>query len=345
MPDHNSTIATIDYVPQLDRRGFMRILGMMSIPIAAQGCSNENSEAQDSEGFRAVNPPANAEISVLQAKTTQMIFAQAERLSIDTGLGVTLGLGDQCRILRPGGSVALYTVGDVRQEPGNDKLRMGLEARARLGTTSTFSATLQTKVIADLTDAQAEVQSEFVERLIDDGSSTGLIAIAPHGGWIEAHTDEQAALVRSLLAGKGASSWICKGYKQGGGAYDRWHITSTDISRRSFPGLDTVADRDFAYAVSFHGTSHEIVLIGGSAPIEVKQLIQSAIADAVAGSDIEVSIASAADLYGGDAPENVVNWLTAGGQGGVQIEQSMHARDLYGLDIAAAVAGVFDQLI
>jgi phage replication-related protein YjqB (UPF0714/DUF867 family) len=345
MPNPNSTSTIIDSDPQMDRRGFMRILSMMSIPIAAHGCSSEDSEAHDTESFRAVNPPANAEISVLQAKPTQSIADQAERLSIDNGLGVTLGLGDQCRILRPGGSVALYTVGDVRQEPGNDKLRMGLEARARLGTTSTFSATLQTKVVADLTDAQAETQSEFVERLVDDGSNTGLIAIAPHGGWIEAHTDEQASLVRSLLAGKGASSWICKGYKQGGGAYDRWHITSTDISRRSFPGLDAVADRQFAYAVSFHGTSHEIVLIGGSAPIEVKQLIRSAIVDAVAGSGIEVSIASAADRYSGDAPENMVNWLTAGGEGGVQIEQSMHARLLYGLAIATAVAGVFDQLI
>jgi phage replication-related protein YjqB (UPF0714/DUF867 family) len=345
MPDPNSTATTIDSDPQMDRRGFMRILGMMSIPIAAQACSNTDFEALDSESFRAVNPPAILEISVLQAQPTQSIAVEAERLSIDTGLGVILGLGDQCRILRPGGSVALYTVGDVRSEPGSGKLRMGLEARARLGTTSTFFATLLTKVVADLTDEQAEAQSEFVERLVDDGSNTGLIAIAPHGGWIEMHTDEQAALVRSMLAGKNASSWICKGYKQDGGAYNRWHITSSDISRRSFPGLDAVADRNFAYAVSFHGMSHEVVLIGGSAPYEIKQLIQSAIVAVVADSDIEVSIASSTDLYSGDSPDNVVNWLTVGGQGGVQIEQSMRARELHGLDIAAAVAGVFDQLI
>jgi phage replication-related protein YjqB (UPF0714/DUF867 family) len=345
MSDHSSTTITIDSDPQMDRRGFMRILGMMSIPIAAQGCSNEESETLDSQSFRALNPPASIAVSVLQAKSSQSVASRAEQLSISAGLGVTLGLGDQCRVLRSGGSFAIYTVGEVQKEPGKDKLRMGLEARARLGTTSTFTGTLQTRVVADLTDAQAEAQSEFVERLIDDGSNTGLIAIAPHGGNIEPHTDEQAALVRSLLAGKGASSWICKGYKQGGGAYDRWHITSTDISRRSFPGLDAVADRNFAYAVSFHGMSHEVVLIGGAAPYELKQLIQSAIIAKLEGSDIEVSIASSTDNYSGDSPENLVNWLTAGGQGGVQIEQSMRARNLYGLDIATAVASVFDQLL
>jgi phage replication-related protein YjqB (UPF0714/DUF867 family) len=205
---------------------------------------------------------------------------------------------------------------------------------------------MQTRVVAaNLTDAQAQAQSEFVERLVDDGTSTSLVAIAPHGGWIEPRTDEQAALVQSLLAGKGASSWICKGYKQGGGAFDRWHITSTDISRRSFPGLDQIADRGFAYAVSFHGMSHDVVLIGGSAPYEIKQLVHAALFDVLAGSDIEVSIANAADLYSGDSPENVANWLTAGGSGGLQIEQSMRARTTYGLDIAAAIAGVFQQLM
>lgn len=345
MPSPVSTIASIDSDTQFDRRAFMRMIGVISLPLAAQGCADENGDVQSFERFRAVNPPANVAVSILQAKISQSIVSKAEQLSIDNDLAGMLGLGDQCRILRPDGSVALYTVGDVRPEQGTDKVRMGLQARARLGTTTNFAATLQTKVVADLTDAEAEAQSEFVERLVDDGSNTGLIAIAPHGGWIEMHTDDQAALVQSLLAGKGASSWICKGYKQGGGAYERWHVTSSELSRRSFPGLDAIADRGFGYAVSFHGMTHEIVLIGGSAPNEIKQMVKSAILGAVAGSGIEVSVANATDLYNGDSPDNVVNWLTAGDQGGVQIEQCLRARSVYGLDIAAAVAGVFDQLI
>jgi phage replication-related protein YjqB (UPF0714/DUF867 family) len=323
------------------------MIGAASLPLAASGCGDEIDEGSaNSLDFRAVNPAANVDISVQQAKTSQSINLKQEHLSIDNDLASYLALGDQCRVVTSNGNLALYTVGEVRGEPGKNRVRMGWEARARLATTQTFSAMMQTTVVAaNLTDAQAQAQSELVERLVDDGESTGLIAVAPHGGWIEAHTDEQAAHLRSLLAGKGASSWICKGYKQGGGTFARWHITSTDISRRSFPGLDQVSDRGFAYAVSFHGMSHEVVMIGGGAPYELKQLVHAAVAGALAGSDIDVSIAGADDLYNGDSSENQVNWLTADGLGGVQIEQSMRARTNYGLVIAAAVASVFDQLL
>ncbi|MCX4247794.1 hypothetical protein [Paraliomyxa miuraensis] len=83
---------------------------------------------------------------------------------------------------------------------------------------------------------------------------------------IELHTHKQAERITTTLAAKGVSSWICKGYRQGGGAYARWHITSTDLSPNSFPGLDAIATRGFAYAVSFHGMSSEGVLVGGGAP-------------------------------------------------------------------------------
>jgi hypothetical protein len=50
---------------------------------------------------------------------------------------------------------------------------------------------------------------------------TRLIVIAPHGGDIERHTDQQAERVASRLKAKAASSWRCKGFKEGGGASDR----------------------------------------------------------------------------------------------------------------------------
>lgn len=322
------------------------MIGVASLPLASSACDTEIEDAPfDSLGFRAVNPPANVGISVLQAKSWQPINSRKEHLSIDNNLTAYLALGDQCRVVTNNGNLALYTVAEVRGEPGNNRVRMGWQARARLATTKSFFATMKTTVVApaNMSDAQAQAQSEFVEKLVDDGESTSLIAIAPHGGWIEAHTDEQAALVQMLLADRYASSWICKGYKQGGGSFDRWHITSTDISRRSFPGLDKVADRQFTYAVSFHGMSHELVLIGGAAPYPLKQAVHAAIADELAGSDIEVSIASSTDVYSGDSAKNVVNWLTADGLGGVQIEQSMRARNVYGQAIAAAVASVFND--
>jgi phage replication-related protein YjqB (UPF0714/DUF867 family) len=342
--DNFDFISTIDN--PCDRRAFLRMIGAAALPLVANGCNADDSIHRDESGqFRDVNLEANVAVSVQQAKANQAIASRQELISIDTDLTTYLALGDQCRIRRGNSNVALYTVGELRHEGGNNRVRMGWQARAKLGTTSTFAATLQTKVVANLTDAQAQAQSEFVERLVDDGVSTSLVAVAPHGGFIEQYTDDQAALVRSLLAGKKASSWLCKGYKQGGGAYDRWHITSTDLSPNSFPGLDAIADRGFTYAVSFHGMSLDLVLVGGGAPLPLKQLVHAAIADVLQGSDIEVSIANATDQYAGDSPDNVVNWLTADGLGGIQIEQSLRARALYGPDIAAAIADVFDKLL
>ena len=62
-----------------------------------------------------------------------------------------------------------------------------------------------------------------------------LVVLAPHGGDIEPHTDDQAELV---AAATGCSSWRCKGWRPGGGAHERWHITSTDIDPGSFPLLE-----------------------------------------------------------------------------------------------------------
>jgi phage replication-related protein YjqB (UPF0714/DUF867 family) len=83
-------------------------------------------------------------------------------------------------------------------------------------------------------------------------ATMGLIVIAPHGGDIEFHTDQQAERVASRLVAKAVSSWRCKGFK-GDGSFDRWHITSTDIHEASFPRLNSVISRGFTYAVAIHG--------------------------------------------------------------------------------------------
>src|SRR5688572_16911036 len=55
---------------------------------------------------------------------------------------------------------------------------------------------------------------------------------------------------------RGARCWACKGSRAGGGAAERWHITSADISEHSFPLLGTILAPPaaaFTHAVSFHG--------------------------------------------------------------------------------------------
>jgi len=203
-----------------------------------------------------------------------------------------------------------------------------------------FEGALDTKVVdQELCDEDARDAGELVERLDDDGSQTYLVAIAPHGGDIEKHTDEQAERVAERLGPHLASAWRAKGWRPDGGAFERWHITSTDLNPAGFPLLASVMSRRFAHAVAFHGFNDEPgVLIGGTAPSELKERLKEAI-DRVLPAKLAVRVARPDERYGGDDPSNLVNRLSP--CGGIQIEQGAHPREDYGSDIANAVADVF----
>ena len=272
------------------------------------------------------------------------LIEDPEHCSADPDKLKTIGraIGQQIRIKRSSSQYALYTVSEPRQESPDNVVRMGAVGRRRLGTSYEFAATVYAQVPnPTLTEVEAEVRSEFVERLADNGTHKGLIAIAPHGGQIEPYTDRQAERVAQQLSAKGVSLWRCKGWKQGGGAHERWHITSTDIHPASFPKLGRVISRGFGYAVAFHGFGGTGVLIGGRAPDSLKREIELAIERALTGSGIAVSIAQPGDDLSGSSSRNIVNRLTAGGVGGIQIEQSFSAREGYGQAIADAIAGVY----
>lgn len=256
---------------------------------------------------------------------------------------VGISVGQQVRVRRDDRTVGLYTVSETRTENGADIVRMGLGGRQRLDTDEEFVAELDPQIVhPTLSDSEAQNEGEFVERLNDDRGDAALIAIAPHGGHIEVHTDEQAQRVAFRLADRSVSYWICKGYHARGAART-WHITSRDINAESFPKLSSVFGRGFTHAVAFHGFDGAEILVGGRAPMEFKTEIAAAIHRVVARSNIPVRIACRADDFGGDDPHNVVNRLTAGGDNGVQIEQSLGARQAHWADIADAVAAVYDS--
>jgi len=188
------------------------------------------------------------------------------------------GHREQVRIHRDG-EFALYTVSEVLHETTDSVVRMGLGGRQRLQSEDEFEGVLDTKVVdPDLSDEEARAAGELIERLDDDGLQTHLIAIAPHGGDIEVHTDEQAERVASRLGPQLASAWRAKGWRSGGGAFVRWHITSADLNPFCFPLLNSVISRHFTHAVAFHGFDDEPgVLIGGTAPAEVKEQLRHAI--------------------------------------------------------------------
>jgi phage baseplate assembly protein W/phage replication-related protein YjqB (UPF0714/DUF867 family) len=292
---------------------------------------------------------ATYDASINRALSPQQddLIKHKEHCSADPEKLATVGraLGHQVRIKRNDDEYGLYTVSEVRQENPDNIVRMGKRGRERLGTSDEFDGTLDSQVPnATLADAKAERDGEFVERLDDDGTHTGLIAIAPHGGDIEPYTDQQAERVRSQLAGKGVSSWRCKGWHPKG-AVDHWHITSTDIHEASFPLLNSVISRGFSYAVAFHGFDDSYIpydiLVGGLAETlkeEVKKVIEG-----VVGSDFRVHITTPDEQFGGDDKRNIVNRLTAGGRNGIQIEQKKGPREEYALPLADAVARVYDS--
>ena len=177
----------------------------------------------------------------------------------------------------------------------------------------------------------------FVERAAEGGSA---IAVAPHGGNVEPHTDAQAR----RFGRRGAAVWACNGWWPGGRAFDRWHVTSADIHPASFPALDALLGDgsgkrgEFESAVSFHGWRADGVGVGGGASRAVRQRVTEAIRR-VLPNEVGVERIDEGD-YVGDDPENIVNWLTADGESGVQIEQSTRVRWRHGSAVADAVANV-----
>lgn len=177
----------------------------------------------------------------------------------------------------------------------------------------------------------------FTERVREGGP---VVAIAPHGGDVEPHTDAQAR----RLGEHGATVWACNGWWPSGRAFDRWHVTSGDIHPGSFPALDGLLGDgsgkrgEFAAAVSFHGWRGDGVGVGGGATRDVRQQVTEAVERALPPA-VPVERIDEGD-YVGDSPENVVNWMTADDASGIQIEQSTQVRWRHGTAVADAVADV-----
>jgi phage replication-related protein YjqB (UPF0714/DUF867 family) len=295
---------------------------------------------------RAGDPDqASLAVSVLSPLASQDdLVKKKEHCSVDPDLLHLVGRAEwqQVRVSRGKDDFAIFTVAETQDEANDATLRMGRPARLRLGSTSEFHGRIgPTVVVPGLTEEQARTRGELIERLDDDGKQTGLLIMAPHGGEIEPPTDLQAEHLAEKLAGKPVSTWRCRGYHPKGGkaAFDRWHITSTDISEASYPLLAKVSVRKFEYAVSFHGMTDDRILIGGAAPTRLRTEIRDAIRAAIDDPGMAVDLAMPGDANGGKDPKNIVNRYVA--NGGVQIEQSPRARREYWKQIADAVARVF----
>ena len=290
----------------------------------------------------------NARILQLDLPEQDALKNDAERCSADPRMLDTIGraVGHQVRITRPDnpGFLALYTVAQANPpaDLGNpcraNVVRTGLSGRERLGTPAEMEAVVQATVV-DAEPAPRGVR--FFELAEDDGAHTYFIAIAPHGGDIEKHTDEEAEQLRRELASNGcpATTWMCKGFgDELSGAFDRWHITSTDLHPASFPLLRTIATRKFGHGVAFHGFTKRPgdadLYIGGGASPTLKRAIRSALQAAHLPLQIKIATATDDPKFQGRSADNLINRLAAQG---LHIEQSAEARK-FGEIIANAMA-------
>lgn len=203
-------------------------------------------------------------------------------------------------------------------------------------TTFELSADVVHPEIASETEARE--RDEFFERLSEPTDGKPIAVTAPHGGHIEYNTAKQAQYAASEL---NAPEWSCLGFNKGGGAFDRWHITSTELSRESFPKLNELSKQDFAYAISFHGFLGTGIAVGGGASRQLKEEVCEAIDEATQG-EYEVYVPRRDSTVAGTSPRNYVNWL-ADDNAGVQLEQSPAARRDDWKVIARAVSDVFAE--
>ncbi|HEY7228145.1 MAG TPA: poly-gamma-glutamate hydrolase family protein [Nitrososphaeraceae archaeon] len=205
-------------------------------------------------------------------------------------------------------------------------------------------------------EEQAKNMAELIEKLSHNPQNHKLVVLAPHGGNIEPWTDVEAEYVANQF-GDRASLWSCKGFssrKPNGesneDASERWHITSTQISEKSFPKLNTIIGDNptFDYSIAFHGWTEDSICVGGNPhnpDADLKCDIRGAIMKALeqANPDIKVHVSPCPDgNFNGDSPENIVNRL---GTNSIQIEQCKIARTKYHDAIAKAVVDVIGTRI
>lgn len=287
-------------------------------------------------------------IDILKALSSQLAVLTTENCYMDPQLRSALGIavGDQFLVTKASASTkyGLVTVyGEYEDGPDNNDIRLRLSARERFDETEGFAAVGSAwTAVHGQTLAQLESGNQFGEFLEEsDDEQTSLLLLAPHGGVIEAGSAEIAMAIRNYLesASKPYSLWRCHGWQSAIGAYDAWHITSTDLSEASFPYLGQVGARAFDRALSIHGYGEGDVAVGGGGSSAFKEGIKSAL-EGITNFPYTVTIVTSGE-YAGTDPSNIVNRYS---EDGVQLELPYGARTSWCSEIANAIGAYLASL-
>lgn len=289
-------------------------------------------------------------IDVLKAKVDMLEYLTAERCTIDPNLRTSEGLavGEQF-LLTVASSTSKYGLvtihSDYEDGTDNDDVRMELDGRQRFDESDSFDAYLDPwAAFQGKTDSWLNDNDQMGEFKSESSSSqTDLIIMAPHGGMIENYTDDLAVRFFNGLVttnNKDASLWYCIGHQDAIGAYDAWHITSTDINEANFGYLNDLSARTYSYAVSIHGYGGTDVLVGGGASESLKNAIKSAL-DGISWNET-VTVVGEGDSYSGTDPDNIVNRYSSSG---IQLEIPYAVRRDHWEDIADVLTDYYKTVI
>lgn len=293
---------------------------------------------------------SSQEIDVLKAKTEMLSYLTEENCTMDDELRNNLGLsvGQQflLTVKNASSKYGLVTIHSDYEDGSDDNdIRMRLTGRQRFDQSAAFDAYAAVWTpYHGKTDSWLNDNDEMGEFKSETSSSqTDIIIMAPHGGMIENYTDELASRFYDGLVttySKDASLWYCIGHQDAIGAFDAWHITSTDLSEGSFPYLNDLSCRTYDYAVTVHGYSGSEVLVGGGASTLFKEDVKDAL-DTISWS-YTVTVVGVGDSYSGTDPDNIVNRYSSTG---VQLELPYGARRDYWEDVADTLADFYKNLI
>lgn len=276
----------------------------------------------------------------------------AERLRLVEGMQVTvINREPSTRRRGTGRYLGAFEIAAIETDCSGDLL-LGADGREYVSNDESFPATVRNQVPDNTLGVEAaRRRNEFTETAHVESYRSSVLALAYHGGDIEANTDESAWWFHKKCKEHGVDADVYTARGFGKDNFGRWHVGSSSMHLRSFPLLRDVASRQYDLVVSFH--LHDVtdpdrpkVLVGGRVSDGLRERTATRLDDALPAKYEYVTDRDAHSMMGG-SHRNLVNWLSRSGEDGLQIEVtpriSQTKRKTVGREVALAVLERADE--
>jgi len=265
------------------------------------------------------------------------LLGDGEYCSVHPDVAAELGRteGDQIRVVPLGsdGRNAAFTMYELHDDDA--AIRISKTGRETIGVEPGAEVTVAPVVPNPTLTRMAAFELDDVAETVWDTGQDRLLLCAPHDG-MESNTAQAAGIVRKQLGPHRASAWFVHAF--GDTAFEQYHIRSANISPASYPGLATLAGRNFDHCITFHAWDGDAVLVGGLAHPTLRERLGDRISEAI-GERRDVVTDHDEARYMAETHANIANRLTKDSESGIQIEMPPLIARQYRKRIARAVAG------